>query len=66
MKRDIEIQKERTLAARDEADKMAEELTKAWDAWSYARKKESEAFAAYMVEERMLSGMMNKLGDTKH
>ena len=60
---DIELQKARTLAARQEADNLADEVVKAWDAWSYARKRESEAFAAYMLEERILSAMKNKLKD---
>ncbi len=63
--RDIELQKARTSAARKEADNLADEVVKAWDAWSYARKKEMEAFAAYMVEERILSGMKNKISDPK-
>ena len=62
---DIELQKARTLAARQEADNLADEVVKAWDAWSDARKRESEAFAAYMLEERLLSAMKNKIRDPK-
>lgn len=57
MKSDIEMQESRVSEARDHADHLREEVVKAWDSWSYFRKKEREAFQAYMLEERVLSRM---------
>ena len=54
---DIEIQTNRTKEARLHADNLADEVVKAFDTWAFLRKKESEAFAAYMLEERILSAM---------
>ena len=62
---DIEMQKKRTAEARLHADNLAKEVLEAFDTWAFLRKKESKAFAAYMVEERILSAMQNKLKDSK-